>query len=254
MVSTRTQGGSLGGGRTGKQARLAFEVLRQPLRCVRHPPLLRCGMRCADGTAAVTESGLRAGCSISDPAGAGPRRLPSGRNPEAQRVLLLLASSQVLRCRPLFDELGGPPPAEASPPNAELGEELQLPLSSRSLKNARLWPRTGRGLRTASASLILKRPGGALRPRRGPRSVRRAGAPSPPSHGHALARGAGRQDPDLPEALRRLLTWDQGTEMARHLDSPCPPGWRFYFCDPHSLAAGFEREHQRPPPHLVWVC
>ncbi|WP_434812411.1 IS30 family transposase, partial [Microbacterium sp. bgisy189] len=35
----------------------------------------------------------------------------------------------------------------------------------------------------------------------------------------------------LPPRLRRTLTWDQGTEMARHLDVSADTGTRIYFCD-----------------------
>jgi IS30 family transposase len=38
----------------------------------------------------------------------------------------------------------------------------------------------------------------------------------------------------LPEALRRSLTWDQGSEMAQHARLRVETGLDVYFCDPHS--------------------
>jgi IS30 family transposase len=38
----------------------------------------------------------------------------------------------------------------------------------------------------------------------------------------------------LPADLRRTLTWDQGTEMARYHDLEIDPQIAVYFCDPHS--------------------
>jgi IS30 family transposase len=38
----------------------------------------------------------------------------------------------------------------------------------------------------------------------------------------------------LPEQLRQSLTWDQGAEMAQHVQLRIDTGLRVYFCDPHS--------------------
>ena len=38
----------------------------------------------------------------------------------------------------------------------------------------------------------------------------------------------------LPEQLRRLLTWDQGAEMAQHTRLKIDAGVQVDFCDPHS--------------------
>ena len=38
----------------------------------------------------------------------------------------------------------------------------------------------------------------------------------------------------LPEQLRRSLTWDQGIEMAQHVQLRFDTGLRIYFCDPRS--------------------
>ncbi len=46
----------------------------------------------------------------------------------------------------------------------------------------------------------------------------------------AIARTIGQ----LPEHLRRTLTWDQGAEMAQHAQLRIDSGIRIYFCDPHS--------------------
>jgi IS30 family transposase len=38
----------------------------------------------------------------------------------------------------------------------------------------------------------------------------------------------------LPEALRRTLTWDRGKEMAEHARFTVDTGVQVYFCDPYS--------------------
>jgi transposase, IS30 family len=56
----------------------------------------------------------------------------------------------------------------------------------------------------------------------------------PRRHGEALQDALTAQLADLPPALRRSITWDQGTEMARHLEISRSLGAPVYFCDSHS--------------------
>ena len=57
------------------------------------------------------------------------------------------------------------------------------------------------------------------------------------SNGHTaedLLEALLRQAPTLPQQLIRSLTWDQGKEMARHVEFTVATGVQVYFCDPHS--------------------
>lgn len=54
-------------------------------------------------------------------------------------------------------------------------------------------------------------------------------------HGAAAVRDAiAEQIAALPEQLRRSLTWDQGAEMAQHVQLRLDTSLAIYFCDPHS--------------------
>src|ERR1700743_1176017 len=50
----------------------------------------------------------------------------------------------------------------------------------------------------------------------------------------AVAAAMTAQMSQLPAQLRRSLTWDQGSEMARHAQIALATGLEIYFCDPHS--------------------
>ena len=49
-----------------------------------------------------------------------------------------------------------------------------------------------------------------------------------------LAEAMSAKVPEIPEILRRSLTWDQGKEMALHTKITEATGLPIYFCDPHS--------------------
>jgi len=54
----------------------------------------------------------------------------------------------------------------------------------------------------------------------------------------------------LPTQLRRSLTWDRGSEMARHAVITTALSMPVFFCDPHHpwqpMAARYQREHEPP--------
>jgi IS30 family transposase len=57
----------------------------------------------------------------------------------------------------------------------------------------------------------------------------------PDGHGaDAVAVAMIEQMSQLPETLRRTLTWDQGREMTNHVQIAAATGLDIYFCDPHS--------------------
>jgi IS30 family transposase len=65
--------------------------------------------------------------------------------------------------------------------------------------------------------------------------ARAKNGPALAGHGAEAVRGAiTRKIADLPEALRRSLTWDQGAEMSQHAQLRIDTGVQVYFCDPHS--------------------
>jgi IS30 family transposase len=50
---------------------------------------------------------------------------------------------------------------------------------------------------------------------------------------HGVERALREAISSLPEELRRTLTWDQGKEMAHHVNFTVATGVQVYFCDPH---------------------
>jgi IS30 family transposase len=65
--------------------------------------------------------------------------------------------------------------------------------------------------------------------------ARAKNGPALAGHGAEAVRDAiTRKIADLPEALRRSLTWDQGAEMSQHAQLRIDTGVQVYFCDPHS--------------------
>ncbi len=59
--------------------------------------------------------------------------------------------------------------------------------------------------------------------------------PALAGHGAVAVRdGIAEAISDLPDQLRRSLTWDQGAEMAQHTQLRIESGLDIFFCDPHS--------------------
>jgi IS30 family transposase len=57
----------------------------------------------------------------------------------------------------------------------------------------------------------------------------------PAGHGaDAVQEAMIEQMSQLPQTLRRTLTWDQGREMSNHVEIAAATGLDIYFCDPHS--------------------
>jgi hypothetical protein len=82
--------------------------------------------------------------------------------------------------------------------------------------------------RTSQFTMLLHLPP----PGAGPRVKN---GPALTGHGAEAVRDAiKRAVGDLPEQLRRSLTWDQGAEMAQHARLRIDAGLQVYFCDPQS--------------------
>jgi IS30 family transposase len=89
--------------------------------------------------------------------------------------------------------------------------------------------------RTSRFTMLLHLPPAPSRD--GPRT--KHGPPVTGAGAEAVRDAIAAQLGQLPEQLRRSLTWDQGTELAQHARLKIDAGLQVYFCDPH------QREHQR---------
>lgn len=66
-------------------------------------------------------------------------------------------------------------------------------------------------------------------------AVREKNGPALAGHGAAAVRDAiARAIVTMPQHLRHSLTWDQGAEMAQHVQLRLDSGLHIFFCDPHS--------------------
>ena len=74
-----------------------------------------------------------------------------------------------------------------------------------------------------------------LPPMTGHGQMRVKNGPPLAGHGAAAVRDAiAVSISTLPEQRRRSLTWDQGAEMANHVELRLATGLQIFFCDPHS--------------------
>jgi IS30 family transposase len=84
--------------------------------------------------------------------------------------------------------------------------------------------------RTTRFTMLLHLP-----PMEGPGGVRTKNGPALAGHGAEAVRDAlAAKIATLPEQLRKSLTWDQGAEMAQHIQIRVEIGLAIYFCDPRS--------------------
>ena len=58
--------------------------------------------------------------------------------------------------------------------------------------------------------------------------------PAAGRHAHLVEQAIRQAITTLPAELARIITWDQGKEMAYHADLTIATGIRVYFCDPHA--------------------
>ncbi len=76
--------------------------------------------------------------------------------------------------------------------------------------------------------------------------------PPLPGHGAEAVRDAiATAITTLPNQLHKLLTWDQGAEMAQHAELRIDTGVEIYFCDPQRPWQRGKREHQWPAPPIL---
>jgi IS30 family transposase len=84
--------------------------------------------------------------------------------------------------------------------------------------------------RTTRFTMLLHLP-----PMQGHHKPRAKNGPALAGHGAEAVRDAiASQFTTLPDLLRRSLTWDQGAEMAQHVQIRIDTGLAIFFCDPHS--------------------